>query len=252
MAASGTKTECVIVMPAYNEQDCIGAVLDSWLKEFRTRFGQAFRIIVVNDGSRDGTATILNYLAKAEPELLVLHQKNSGHGAALMTGYRHALTLSPAYVFQVDSDDQFEPADFLKLWNERNGSKFIIGFRSERHDPFHRLVITRILRLMVFMTFGIRVKDLNIPFRLIRTDYLKALLEVLPTGLFAPNIFLSILAAADGQDLKHIPVTHRDRQTGSISIVRWKLIRVCLRTARELIRFRLNMSSAIRKLKSLE
>jgi glycosyltransferase involved in cell wall biosynthesis len=252
MTASGTKTECVIVMPAYNEQDCISEVLNAWLKELRIRFGASFRIVVVDDGSRDRTGVILDDLAKTASELLVIRQKNAGHGAALMTGYRQALTLSPDYVFQVDSDDQFEPADFQKLWNERNDSKFILGFRSERHDPFHRLVITKVLRLMVFMTFGIRGKDLNIPFRLIRTDYLKALLEVLPAGLFAPNIFLSILAAADGQDLKCIPVTHRDRQSGSTSIVRWKLIKVCLRTAKELIKFRLSMNSAIRKLKSLE
>jgi glycosyltransferase involved in cell wall biosynthesis len=238
MTASGTKIECLIVMPAYNEQDCIKTVLDAWLKEFRALFGASFKIVVVDDGSRDTTGAILDDMSKTVPELSVIHQENAGHGAALMTGYRHALTLSPNYIFQVDSDNQFAPSDFQKLWNERNDSKFILGFRSERHDPLHRLVITKILRLMVFITFNIRGKDLNIPFRLIRADYMKTLLGGLPADLFAPNIFLSILAAADGQALMHIPVTHRERQSGSISIVRWKLIKVCLRTVKELIRFR--------------
>jgi dolichol-phosphate mannosyltransferase len=242
--------ECALVMPAYNEQDCIGAVLSAWHNEFQRRFGPAFRIIVVNDGSRDQTATILDELATKMPELIVIHQPNAGHGAALMTGYRRALGLPVDRVFQTDSDDQFDPADFGGLWDQRNNSDFILGFRSDRHDPFHRLVITRILRFLVLAVFGVNVKDLNVPFRLIRASYLKALLDVLPVGLFAPNIFLSILAAADGQALKSIPVTHRVRRSGTVSIMRMKLLKVCIRSAGELISFRLNLRSTLARLRS--
>ena len=83
-----------------------------------------------------------------------------------------------------------------------------------------------------------------------RRAYLKKLISVLPKGLFAPNIFLSILAAKDGNDLLFIPITHVERKTGMVFAVKWKLIQVCIRGVKELVSFRLSLRKAMKKLKN--
>jgi glycosyltransferase involved in cell wall biosynthesis len=208
--------------------------------------------VVVNDGSRDQTGQILDRIARQESRVLIVHQANGGHGAALLHGYRAASTLGAEYIFHVDSDDQFLPADFRRLWQLREQSKFILGYRRKRHDALHRLVITRILRLLNAAIFGVWIKDANVPYRLIRGTYLAALLEVLPEDVFAPNIFLAVLAARDGQNLIGMPVQHEERKTGTVSIVRWKLIKVCFRCVRELADFRRTLPDRLKKMRQIE
>ncbi len=241
--------ELCIVMPAYNEEGCIQPVVRGWLGVLRKLGVSNPRLVVVNDGSKDNTGALLDEVAKSDGNLTVVHQPNGGHGRALRHAYEKAVELHSAWVFHVDSDDQFDPADLEKLWQLRSKSNFISGFRQSRHDALHRLVITRIMRTMNLFLFGAWLKDANVPFRLIEGQYLKLLLEAVPATVFAPNIFLSVLAARDGQDLMFIPVGHRERETGKVSIVRWRLIRACLRCVRELAEFRLKLGETLRNLK---
>lgn len=236
------RPELCIAMPAYNEEGCIEQVVRGWCSLFEKNGVRRGRLIVVNDGSKDRTGEILDGLTKQELPLLVVHQTNSGHGAALRRAYDTALEHQPEYVFQVDSDDQFEVDDFFLLWEKRKESKFILGRRAVRHDSLHRLVITRILKYLNVIVFGKFIPDANIPFRLIEGEYLRQCLEKIPYGVFAPNIFLSVLAARDGQKLFSLPVRHKDRMTGTVSIVKWRLIKACARTARELVEFRRSLS----------
>jgi dolichol-phosphate mannosyltransferase len=250
MASNTYSKKCILVMPTYNEEACIKDVVTLWQKELSRILGNNFSILVVNDGSKDRTGLILENLKHNLSHVLVEHQDNGGHGNALLNGYKKALELKPEYVFQTDSDNQFSPSDFEKLWALRENSQMILGFRSTRHDPLHRLIITRILRALLFTIFGVWIKDSNIPFRLFRASYLKRLLALLPNSIFAPNIFLSVLAKRDGTDLKNITVTHLDRQTGQVSIVRLKLLKVCLKSAGELFSFRFALSKKLKTLKS--
>jgi glycosyltransferase involved in cell wall biosynthesis len=236
-------------MPVYNEAECIEAVVRAWIAELARSCANSFSMIVVNDGSKDETGRILDRLATEDPRIRVVHQANAGHGAALLRGYNEAVKSGSAYVFQVDSDDQFEPSDFARLWEKRAESKFILGYREVRHDALHRLIITRIMKTVLFFFFGAWIGDANIPYRLIETAYLGRLLEALPKSVFAPNIFLSVLASKEGQDLKSIPVSHRDRRTGTVSIVRWTLIRACLRCLRELFAFRISLGTKVSTLR---
>jgi len=237
-----------IVMPSYNEADCIETVLRAWLKVLDKVPGF---IVVVNDGSKDETGEILDRFAGAEPRLKVVHQANAGHGAAVLRAYREALGLGATYVFQTDSDDQFKPEDFWRLWERRELSPFVTGFRQARSDAFHRLIITRIVVMLNLFLFGVKLKDSNIPFRLMHADFLKALLQILPAEIFAPNIFLTVLAAKAGSRLFELPITHEERKTGHVSIIRWKLVKICFRCAGELYRFRRSLSSQRAELNSL-
>ena len=178
--------DLVIVMPAYNEEGCIEPVVRSWCALLEKVAPTGGKLVVVNDGSRDKTGPILDSVATSDQRLIVVHQPNGGHGVALRTAYDKALALNPKFVFHVDSDDQFVVDDFLRLWDQRNTSKFILGYREVRHDALHRLVITRILRALNLVFFGILIPDSNIPFRLIEGEYLRRLLSQIPQGVFAP------------------------------------------------------------------
>lgn len=240
-----------IIMPAYNEQECMADVVKIWSDLLDTEFaGENTRLIVVNDGSKDNTGKILDSLVSIYPKLVVVHQVNGGHGNAVVHAYRKAVELEAEFVFQTDSDDQFIPEDVKTLWDKRNESNFILGYRQVRHDDIFRLLITRILRYSMFMVYGTFIMDSNIPFRLIKGTFLKKLLAQLPNPVpFAPNIFLAIMAKKSGQELFNLPIVHKERATGEVSIQKMKLLKVCWQSFNELLNFRLALNNKIKKLK---
>lgn len=241
-----------IVMPAYNEEDCIEKVVENWTDFLKRKFpNQATTLIVINDGSKDRTGELLNAMAPTNSHLTVVNQPNGGHGNAVVNGYRKAVELQSEYVFQTDSDDQFVTDDFEKLWDKRRESKFILGYREIRHDASVRLLITRILRGTISAVYGTYILDSNIPFRLIEGNFLRKLLQQLPDPVpFAPNIFLAVMAKKSGQKLFDIPITHKDRETGTVSIVKWNLFKVSVRSFRELLRFRIDLNDKVKVLRS--
>jgi len=228
---------CVVVMPVYNEEQCIRAVCEEWLQ----LAGEAGCVVAVDDGSRDATAAILAELARANPRLRVVRQENQGHGAAVLRGYAEALALRLEWIFQVDSDGQFVAEDFWRLWEARGRSAFLLGCRAARQDHPLRIFLSKVHRGVLRALFGARIADPNIPFRLMRADLLERLLGRVPAGTFAPNVLLALLAARAGEAPGNIPVRHRARVSGAPSIRGWKTIRVGLRCARELIAFRVRL-----------
>ncbi|MBO9638339.1 glycosyltransferase family 2 protein [Siphonobacter aquaeclarae] len=242
-----------IVMPAYNEEEIIETVVRNWSAFLDTHFqplGET-RLIVVNDGSKDSTGAKLDEIAPKYPRLVVVHQKNGGHGNAVVHAYRKAVEIGSEWVFQTDSDDQFVAEDVLKLWNKREESDFIMGFRQVRHDATFRLFVTRVLKYSLFAVYGTMISDSNIPFRLIRGSFLKKLLAQLPEPLpFAPNIFLAVMARKAGQKTFDIPITHKERATGEVSIQKMKLLKVCWQSFKELFRFRQELNEKVRAIKA--
>ena len=241
-----------IVMPAYNEQDCIEKVVYNWTGFLKNKFpNDNTTLIVINDGSKDNTKILLDKLQQEVSNLTVINQKNGGHGNAVVNGYRKALELNSQYVFQTDSDDQFVSDDFDKLWAKRDQSQFILGYREVRHDAGVRLFITKFLRGTISFVYGTYILDSNIPFRLIRGTFLQKLMNQLPDPEpFAPNIFLSVMAKKSGQETFDIPITHKDRETGEVSIVKWNLWKVCIRSFKELLRFRLELNKHVKAIRA--
>ncbi len=240
-----------IVMPAYNEEECIEQVVGMWTSFLSKTFpDKNTKLIVINDGSKDKTGAILDRIAPSINNLLVVHQKNGGHGNAVVNGYKKAVALESDWVFQTDSDDQFITDDVNKLWQKRNESNFILGYREVRFDAPARLVITRILKTTIFLAYGTYLNDSNIPFRLIKGEYLKKLLNQLPNPEpFAPNIFLAVMAKKAGQNTFDIPIVHKERLTGTVSILKWKLIQVCMQSFRELLTFRLELNQKVKAIR---
>ncbi|MDF5689720.1 glycosyltransferase family 2 protein [Aquirufa aurantiipilula] len=242
--------ELVVVIPAYNEEECIQQVVAHWINGISTFVSpDKFKLLIINDGSKDRTGAILDEISGIYPNLIAKHQLNGGHGNAVVNGYRMAVEMNPTYVFQTDSDDQFDVKDFGNFWEKRNQSEFILGYRKVRHDDPFRLVITRILKFSLLFIYGTYIDDANIPFRLFKTSFLKKLLHALPAHTpFAPNIFLAVLAKKSGQNLFNIPVIHRERETGEVSIRHFKLLKVCWQSFKELLAFRVHLNSLVKEI----
>ncbi|MBE0657035.1 MAG: glycosyltransferase family 2 protein [Bryobacteraceae bacterium] len=227
---------CVTVMPVYNEAECVESVCLDWIRQMADAGGA---LLVVDDGSSDESPRILDRLAANEPRLIVVHQINGGHGAAVLNGYRQALALEPDWVFQVDSDGEMPAGLFQAIWARRFDAEFVLGRRTGRRAHLLRLSLSTAHRWLLGIVFRVSVRDPNIPFRLMKTARLRRLLEFVPPGVFAPNVFLSLLAAKAGvlADGPEVPVA--PRAGGSPSIRGWRTLRLGARCAGELARFRM-------------
>ena len=234
-----------LVIPVYNEEACIENVIRSWHQGLNFK-KVPHEIIIINDGSKDNTGEILDYLSSEIKELKVIHQENGGHGNAITNGYYHAIRSDKDYIFQVDSDDQFLPQDFFLLWEKRTQSPFVIGIRRARKDHWSRKLISFTLSTLIFDFFDVDIYDANIPFRLFKREYLESLYYAIPRNNFAPNIFISIMAIKHlGKKTPQIPVHHIQRRTGTNSLVSLGLIKACFRSLFELFSFRYNLYQKI-------
>lgn len=221
-----------VVMPVYNEAAIIETVVRSFEEKVLSRLSDS-EFILVDDASKDQTPAILDRLAKEFKNIRVIHAaKNGGHGRALLTGYREA---AGDAVFHCDSDNQHDPMDFWKLEPHLAEADVVIGVREERNDPVSRQVISRINRLLCRLLFNSPLKDHNSPFKIHHRRALGEILAIVAAREpFAPSIHMAIAAQALDLKIREIPIRHLPRLTGTISIVRWKLLKVCLRTACEL------------------
>ena len=234
---STNKNNLAIIIPVFNEQDIIEKVINDWL--FIAKKFDGF-IIVINDGSSDNSLKILTKMSKKNNRLIVINKKNSGHGPSIYTGYKIALKKNFKFIFQVDSDDQFFSKDFNKLWQLRKTNSLILGFRKKRYDSFHRLIITRILKILNLIIFRKFIPDVNIPYRLIGGEFLKKNLKFISSKSLAPNILISIKAAKD-KKIKSIVVSHKERLTGQVWIVKFNLIKFMFKVFIEIISFKKNI-----------
>lgn len=207
-----------IVMPAYNEEETIQAVVDDWYG-ILTSFGNtASRLVVVNDGSRDNTGQILENMMVDHPLLVPLTIPNGGHGAAILYGYRYALEQRADYIFQTDSDGQTLPSEFKDFWRIRSEQDMVIGWRRHREDGFFRILVTKVLHLCICCCFHVSVPDANTPFRLMQTDTLRQYIGLVPDGYNLTNVLIAVIFAKKNCRVKYLPITFRPRQGGKNSI----------------------------------
>jgi len=224
-------------MPAYNEAAAIESVCGEWLALAEAR---GFILIAIDDGSRDATGALLDQLARQHPALRVRRQPNQGHGAAVLCGYRQAIEAGAPWIFQVDSDGQFTPADFDALWAERLRAPCVLGYRRQRDDPWLRKALSGVNRALTGLLFGVRLRDPNVPYRLVDARLLAALLAHLPPRVFAPNVFLAAMAAGAGVAIREVPVTHKARRCGAGSIGARRAMALSFRCFAETLAFRLS------------
>ena len=228
----------IIVMPVYNEEGAIGTVLDKWVAKLDSMpdLG-SYEIHAYNDGSRDHTAEILAGCAARHEGKVVVHNKvNSGHGPTILQGYRENADRAE-WLFQIDSDDEMTPDCFDQLWEKREENDFLIGIRDGRKQALPRKVISFVSRLSVRIFYGKSVWDVNSPYRLMRSSVFREIYAAIPADTFAPNVIISGMAARNGFRCYEMPVPQRDRQTGEVSIKKWKLLKAAMKSFRQTILF---------------
>ena len=231
-----------VVMPAYNEEGAIALAIEDVQRDV---FGTVARaeLIVVNDGSSDATGRIADEIAARDPDRVrVVHQPNAGHGGALMTGMEAA---RGPYLLLVDSDRQIALDAFAPAWVEiGRGRDAVFGVRRRRYDPALRLHLTRWVRRSIRLFFGASLADANVPFKLLRREIWQEARPLIPADTVAPSLFLAVFTAVRGYDLVEQDVQHKERDTGVVSIRRFKLLRFCWKGLRQMLRFRRALRAA--------
>jgi glycosyltransferase involved in cell wall biosynthesis len=199
-----------VFFPAYNDSGTIASLVISALRTAR-RLTDDFEIIIVNDGSADGTADIADELARTYPEVKVVHhEKNRGYGGALRTGFS---TATRDLVFYTDGDAQYDPTEMVVLWEAFNESVDLInGYKISRSDPLHRIVIGRIYHHTVKLLFGLRVSDVDCDFRLMRRAIFDRVLLEKNSGVICLEMMKKIQDA--GYRIAEVPVHHYHRAHG--------------------------------------
>lgn len=225
-----------IVIPAYNEKECISDVVREWHGVVQ-KLGEDSRLVVLNDGSKDATLETLQSLAETYSQLVVIDKPNSGHGSSCLEGYRYAAKQSAEWIFQTDSDGQTKPEEFWMLWEKRTEFPFLFGCRKSRGDGIGRWVISRVLRAVIFLIFRVYVKDANVPFRLMRADRLTPYLDCIPKDFFLANALLSVLIEK-GDGIKWVCITFRDRQGGIASVNYRRFFSVGCRVTKDFWRYK--------------
>ncbi|HWA08456.1 MAG TPA: glycosyltransferase family 2 protein [Opitutaceae bacterium] len=231
------KESLAIIMPVYNEEGAIAGVLAQWVAMLDGLADLSYQIHVYNDGSKDGTARILGEVGATFAGRVVVHNKaNSGHGPTILLGYREN---APGFdwLFQIDSDGEIGPEKFPDVWNRRREHDFLIGRRQNRYSPLPRKIISAISRLTVRCLYGSGVCDVNCPFRLMRSSVVGPFLKAIPADTFAPNVILSGLACRQRWRIYEVPVLFLERQTGEVSIRKWKLLKAAARSFRQTVAF---------------
>lgn len=156
------------MLPAYNEAANIRAAVDKGLAVGK-RLAAEYEVIVVDDGSRDGTGREVEALAREHyPRVrLVKHELNLGYGAALRTGFKRSLF---GLVFFTDSDNQFDMAELEGFIPMMADHDIIAGFRVNRCDPLQRSITSWFYNQLVRLLFRVKARDVNCAFKLMSRE----------------------------------------------------------------------------------
>jgi glycosyltransferase involved in cell wall biosynthesis len=220
-----------VVLPCFNEAPNVAQAIHA-ARWAALRHAREHQIVVVDDGSTDGTGQIAAELARQVPHVRVVeHDGNRGYGAALVSGL-HAATMP--WVLLTDGDLQFDLGElktFLPLTEEAD---LVIGWRRERRDPLHRRLNAAAWNRLVRHTLGLRVRDVDCAFKLVR----RAAVETLPLASTGAMISAELLvrAQAGGARVREVGVAHRPRQAGRQSGANPRVVLRALRELRQLRR----------------
>lgn len=208
-----------VVFPAYNDAQSIPALLRSTFELLRRRFVD-YEIIVVNDGSTDETGEVLERLRRDySPVLRILtHATNRGYGGALRSGFAAA---TKEWVFYTDGDGQYDPSELECLLDRAEpGVGLVNGYKLARHDPWHRVAIGWLYNHFARRLFGIKLRDIDCDFRLIRRSVLSGLDLRSTTGTICIELVRGL--ERSGLQVREVPVHHYPRLHGRSQFFRKK------------------------------
>ncbi len=200
-----------IFFPAYNDAGTIPSMVIGAVMTAR-ELTDDFEVVVVDDGSRDGTGQVLEELARMCPALrIVTHPQNRGYGAALRTGF---VSATKEFVFYTDGDAQYDPRELKDLWAHMTPDVDLVnGYKISRSDPLHRIVIGRLYHHAVKLLFGLRVRDVDCDFRLMRRSIFERVHLEKNSGVICLELMKKVHDA--GCRIVEVPVHHFHRAYGT-------------------------------------
>jgi glycosyltransferase involved in cell wall biosynthesis len=214
-----------IVIPAYNEEANIDAVIRTWYPIVE-KVGNGSRLVIIDDGSKDSTYQLMKKYTETLPAFEPVTKPNGGHGATVLYGYHYALQAGADYIFQTDSDGQTLSEEFWPFWKQRANYDMVIGHRKGRQDGFSRVFVTKTLKFVLWLCFHVVITDANTPFRLMKSTTLEKYIKLVPDHFNLSNVLISVIYAKKKLAVKYLPVTFRPRQGGVNSINMKKIIHI--------------------------
>jgi glycosyltransferase involved in cell wall biosynthesis len=224
-----------LVLPAYNEAENIEPLVAEAIPALEAS-ADDYEIIVVDDGSADGTAEVTRRVMGAYPSVrLVEHEVNKGFGAAVFTGFTSA---TKDWIFYTDADRQFVLGELERFVPYMEQADLIAGYRAPRRDPFLRVFYGKGWSALCTLMFGYTVRDVDCGFKLFRREIIEELASQIESRGATFSIEWLVRAKRAGYRFVELPVSHRPRLAGSQTGAN---INVIVRAFRELIRFRLQL-----------
>ena len=206
--------DLTIILPAYNEEESLPDALEQCGELIGQMPELDVEVVIVDDGSADGTAAVLKEAALTRPWLRVIsHSVNSGYGASIKTGFAAA---NGTFVFYTDSDNQFDILELREIFPLIEGTDLVAGFRVYRFDPLTRLVVSWAYNRLVRVLFRVPIRDVDCSFKLMRRERLDRLV------LMSDDFFIDTEIVARARKwnwrIKEVGVRHYPRRKGKTTV----------------------------------
>ena len=197
-----------IIVPLYNEEECVEKLVGRIL-EAASRFDFPYEIILVDDGSTDGTWQWIERLRQAVPQLRgIKFRRNYGQTAAMVAGFDYS---RGEIIVTMDGDLQNDPADIGMLLDKmKEGNDIVSGWRKDRKDHWSRVLPSRVANWMISATTGVRLHDYGCSLKVYRADCIKPIKAYSEMHRFFPAV-----ASLTGARVAEIPVNHHARKYGT-------------------------------------
>ena len=238
--------ELSVIVPAYNEQARLEPTLAAYLRYFRRR-GESFELIVVDDGSLDGTTELVERAAADAPELrLIRLAENRGKGYAVRSGVVNA---RGRLILFADADGATPPEEYQRLHSAvGHGADLAIGSRALRNDAvrvrtrIHRRLIGRVYHAFVRICGVHDIADTQCGFKLFRGPVAHALFSRMRTNGFSFDVEVLLMARLGGFRVTEVPINWVHQPGSRINLVSdslrmaWELVRIRTRQQRGMYR----------------
>ena len=205
------KPSITVFFPCYNDAGTIGVMVMRAIQTLR-EVSDDYEVLVTNDGSTDDSRLILEELSRLYPREFCFEDRDqpSGYGGVLRSGFDRA---AKEWIFYTDGDAQYDSRE-LKLLVEKISEEVDVvqGWKIKRRDPFHRIVIGILYQYFVKIMFGLKIKDVDCDFRLMRREIFDVVKLESTTGTITFEMVKKIQDA--GYRFVEVPVHHYYRQYG--------------------------------------
>jgi glycosyltransferase involved in cell wall biosynthesis len=197
-----------VVVPVRDERKSLRPLVDELLPVLDALPLERAEVILVDDGSGDGSAELIRELAEEHPAVVGVElRRNFGKGVALLAGFREA---NGDAIVTMDGDQQDDPAEIPRLLEAlAAGADLVSGWKAERRDPWSRRMASRLFNATTGRASGVRLHDLNCGLKAYRAEVVRTL--PLTGDLYR---FIPVLAAQEGFRVTELPVNHRPRVHG--------------------------------------